>query len=392
MKKLLLLAIVLFIASPAYAQVNLGTSTSATNPQRSGDATTGLFSSASGAVSTSSAGTEMMRVNGTGVGIGTTSPQALLDVNGVFRVMGAGTPASGAGIEEFYSGGVGYIFPYDRTGGTGKDLILGASGGGMDIKSTGSIGIGTTSPAYTLDVQGTAGSTLSSNSHPVINKINVQAFTSSGTYTPSTGMVYALVEVTGGGGGGSGAVASGAGQGSGGGGGGGGAYARGIKTASTIGSSQTVTVGAGGAAGSSSCCSQNGGGGGSTSLGSLISAGGGSGGTVSSAACGSSCVTGTGGSGGSAGGTYDYGIPGQVGAFGTNINGSHASLSGSGGASGAGSPGGAAAAAVAGTPTAGGSASGYGGGGGGGSSLVSNGAGGGAGAQGAVIITEFVSD
>lgn len=62
--------------------VNLGTSASVTNPQRSGDATTGFFSPATGTVATSIAGTEMMRVNATGVGIGTTSPLFTLQVNG----------------------------------------------------------------------------------------------------------------------------------------------------------------------------------------------------------------------------------------------------------------------------------------------------------------------
>src|SRR5258708_10531591 len=81
MKRLFLLAVLSSIASPTYGQVALGTSTSATNPQRSGDATTGLFSSTTGAVSVSSAGAEKMRVNGTGVGIGTTTPSLSLDVD-----------------------------------------------------------------------------------------------------------------------------------------------------------------------------------------------------------------------------------------------------------------------------------------------------------------------
>jgi hypothetical protein len=81
MKRLSLLAATLLIAMPAYGQVNLGTSASSTNPERSGDSTTGLFSSTSGAVSISSAGTEMMRVNGNGVGIGTASPTGILEMD-----------------------------------------------------------------------------------------------------------------------------------------------------------------------------------------------------------------------------------------------------------------------------------------------------------------------
>jgi hypothetical protein len=61
----------------------LGASASATNPARSsGELNTGLFSPASGAVAVSSLGTEMMRVNATGVGIGTASPLARSHVYG----------------------------------------------------------------------------------------------------------------------------------------------------------------------------------------------------------------------------------------------------------------------------------------------------------------------
>lgn len=77
--------------------------------------------------------------------------------------------------------------------------------------------------------------------------LNRQVFTSSGTYTPTTGMTYCLVEIIGGGGGGGGCQATNSTQFCVSGGGGGGEYASGIFTISAIGSSQTVTIGAGGA-------------------------------------------------------------------------------------------------------------------------------------------------
>src|ERR1700682_83706 len=80
MRRVLVAAVLLLIASPSYAQVNLGTSASVTNPQRTGDATTGLFSPAVSTVAVSSGSTEKMRINATGVGIGTTSPSYPLDV------------------------------------------------------------------------------------------------------------------------------------------------------------------------------------------------------------------------------------------------------------------------------------------------------------------------
>jgi len=79
MRKRLVLALFSFIALPAHG-ATLGTSASSPDPASSYSATSGLFSSTSGAVSLSSAGTEMMRVNASGVGIGTTSPAAPLNV------------------------------------------------------------------------------------------------------------------------------------------------------------------------------------------------------------------------------------------------------------------------------------------------------------------------
>lgn len=111
---------------------------------------------------------------------------------------------------------------------------------------------------------------LKASGSPIV----VQDFTSSGTYTPTAGMSYCIVEAVGAGGGAGGAlsastdlVASS--------GGGAGAYCRSIISATTIGASQTVTIGAGGAGGVGSV---NGSAGGATSLGSLVIAGGGSGG------------------------------------------------------------------------------------------------------------------
>lgn len=108
-----------------------------------------------------------------------------------------------------------------------------------------------------------------------IDNITQQIFTSSGTYTPTTGMKYCIIEVIGSGGGGGGALAA-AGHSAAGGGGGGGGYSKGVFTATTIGASQTVTIGAAGAAGNNT--GGNGGTGGTTSVGVLIQATGGGGG------------------------------------------------------------------------------------------------------------------
>lgn len=75
----------------------------------------------------------------------------------------------------------------------------------------------------------------------------VQRITATGTYTPTLGMVYAIVEVQGSGGGGGGVAASAINTGRISGGGGGGGYVKALLTAGQIGASQLVTIGAGGA-------------------------------------------------------------------------------------------------------------------------------------------------
>lgn len=215
----------------------------------------------------------------------------------------------------------------------------------------------------------------------VVGRVVVQTFTSSGTYTPTAGMLYAVIEVCGGGGGGGGATGT-ASQSFSGAGGGSGSYSRKVATASAVGASQTVTVGAGGGGGAAG--SNNGVTGGSSSVGTLATASGGVGGFF-----GSAVNLPIGGAGGSAG-TGDVqaaGNPGQNGSYvittGTN------SLGGNGGASYFGGGGRGAAST---TTQNGGAAANYGSGGGGGQ--VHNSAGtaaGGAASGGVVIITEFCS-
>jgi|GEM_PF-2011372 len=107
------------------------------------------------------------------------------------------------------------------------------------------------------------------------NSINVQTFTSSGTYTPTTGMAYCWVRAVAGGGGGGGAAATSSSVAAGAG-GSAGSYVEGFYDASTIGASQSVTIGS---AGSGATAGNNSGGtGGDTLFGSLITAKGGNGG------------------------------------------------------------------------------------------------------------------
>lgn len=133
--------------------------------------------------------------------------------------------------------------------------------------------------------------------------VNIVTFTSTGTYTPSSGMTKCVIECWGGGGGGGGSAAGGIALG----GGGAGSYSQTLSTAASIGSSKTVTIGTGGsggaATGSTSATA-----GGTTSVGSLCIANGGSG-RINSTSYGGQ----PGASGGTAGTGNVIAIPGEAG-------------------------------------------------------------------------------
>jgi hypothetical protein len=223
--------------------------------------------------------------------------------------------------------------------------------------------------------------------------IVIQTFTGTGTYTPTTGMRYCKIEVFGGGGSGGGSATTDANTLAISSGGGAGGYARGFFYATSIGTSQAVTIGAAGAAPSAG--NNNGNAGGTTSVGALISATGGGGGVNSGIV---SAITIQSGIAGGTGTGGDVQVSGSasgftLGATPTNLQlGNGILRTGSGGflGFGSGALGGAlftASAAI--TSVAAGN---YGGGGSGCASIGVGGGtnAGGAGAAGFVVITEWV--
>lgn len=211
-------------------------------------------------------------------------------------------------------------------------------------------------------------------------RVIIQTFTATGTYTPTSGMVYAQMECWGGGGGGGGTATAAASTGSGGAGGGAGGYSLKVSTAATIGASQAVTIGAAGTAGASG--NNAGGAGGDTSVGALCIGKGGSGGGGSAGSGGSTVgaggVAGTGDVTGT--GMPGHGFPAISGAQGYGGNGGSATPVGAGGA-----------AIMTATTVTGNAGTGRASGGGGGASFNANGAAaGGVGTAGYVKITEYV--
>jgi hypothetical protein len=208
--------------------------------------------------------------------------------------------------------------------------------------------------------------------------IVIQTFTSTGTYTPTSGMVYCVMECWGGGGGGGG-CAAGSGNYAVGGGGGAGGYSRKASSASAVGASQSVTIGAAGSAGSSG--NNAGGNGGDTSVGTICVGKGGTGGGG-----GNTTTAGVGGLGGIAG-TGDITGLGMNGGTGVSMATvvTSTGVSGAGGSSLVGSGG----RAITGAAGSGEGGTGTGSGGSGGNTTNGNTTGG-AGTKGYVAITEYV--
>lgn len=235
--------------------------------------------------------------------------------------------------------------------------------------------------ATSVTSTGTQLNLLNASTVVPFTKINVQTFASSGTYTPTSGMVYCIIECVGPGGAGGGCASSSA-IGSGGGGGGGG-YSRKFATAATIGASQTVTVGTGGTPGTAGN-NAGGNGSGSTSVGAVCTAGAGQGGSGAAANS-----TGGGGSAGTAG-TGDIAVAGNIG--GTGIGGTITTLAGFSGQGATGPWGGAPSVRNINSPGNGFSGNGPGAGGSGGLDSSSGGnRQGGSGSNGFVVVTEFIN-
>jgi hypothetical protein len=213
--------------------------------------------------------------------------------------------------------------------------------------------------------------------------VKQQKFTAAGTYTPSTGMLFCIIEAWGGGGGGGGVPSVGSTSSTGAAGGGAGGYSRHLATAADIGASKAVAIGAAGSGGAAG--SNNGTAGGNTTLGTtIVVANGGSGGTAGAANSGIGSTN-----GGVAGTGNIINAPGQPGGGAVGlITNAAKGIGGYGGSTivGGGGP------QVMGTTAPGQAGTGFGSGGSGAASGDLGAAqAGGAGAAGLMVITEFCS-
>lgn len=425
----------------------LGNTATSAAPARGDDPGTGLFSDTASTVEIATAGVERLRVTGAGnVGIGTATPAYQLDIRNSSNI--GQVHLSGTGNDEG-----GYLM---ATGSSGMHMSGGAAWNGtnwvtkattasivadylgainfytdsgltktatyaptqrMVITATGSVGIGTTTPAALLEVSGTAkfDNTVTLTATPVnasdaTTKAYVDAAVGGGTWTsqvftatatwtkPATTTTVNVLLV---GGGGAGAGGSGY---NGGGGGGGGGCVEAFNSLPVTGN-LNVTIGTGGT------CPGNGnkgGDGGSTSISGgsafTVYAAGGRGGGLSTYSGGPGGGGGSGGqgedsnpsfggnggagpsgdcAGGGGGGGYGYNLSGYGGPGGKNGRGNAAGGDGSGAGGGVGGGGGGGGGYLGaggnggtGNGGAGGNGGNYGGGGGGASYNAAGGSGG----------------
>lgn len=316
--------------------------------------------------------------------------------------------SGGSGVENFITDAG--VFPVSPSGGsiiiTGAQITAGTTSTALRTFGSGgtvSLQIQRTSSAISpnVNINGIShfDSTLFSvdnagfvslNSVP-ISQITQTVFTNDGVYSKNADLKFAVMECVGGGGGGAvstppGGMATDVAAG---GGGGAGEYAYGIFASASIMGGQTVTIGAGGTVGVN---------GSNTSVGSLISA---FGGNTGEAAQGSGAISADGGNGGTGGTGGSYRVNGSFGGasyviyYGSGDTIPVASFLARGGFGGSSSLGNGCAEKFSVSPTSisltGDAGQNYGSGGGGAASTgLAGSKNGGTGANGVVIITEFI--
>jgi hypothetical protein len=161
-----------------------GVDGSAATPAVQGaDTNTGMFFPAADTIAFTEGGTERMRINSSGqVGIGTTTPNANLEVNGgaassTIKINNSSYPTTGLDITKFAVNADAIINLVD----SGNLRLYTANTERVRIESSGQVGVGTTTPTCALDVIGGIQTSRTTVTSPAATDGNIF----SGTYTPT---------------------------------------------------------------------------------------------------------------------------------------------------------------------------------------------------------------
>jgi hypothetical protein len=149
---------------------------------RTGDTNTGIFFPAADTIAFTEGGVEAMRINSSGfVGIGTSAPTVILDVNSgatnEYAIEWTKTSAKNWALGS-YAGGAYLTNVTDSRKhlqflDSGETQVFGGGSERMRITSTGNVGIGTTSPTTRLDVNGSASAVFFENPQTITSNYTI---------------------------------------------------------------------------------------------------------------------------------------------------------------------------------------------------------------------------
>jgi hypothetical protein len=165
---------VLYVDTAAGYQIKRGTASGGISWSGSTANAVGTYSSSSVIVAESN-----LIFDGTKLGVRVASPVCTVDVSGTIRSQSATTPTSGTGIELFWNGTAGYLFPYDRDAAEYLPMFIRGTALTLDPAYTGTVRSG-------LDIAYT-GFTFNEDSNAMDFRVETESYTNNFFINGTTG-------------------------------------------------------------------------------------------------------------------------------------------------------------------------------------------------------------
>lgn len=124
------------------------------------------------------------------VGFGTSSPACKVDAAGTIRATSAATPASGSGVEALYTGGIGYVGAFNRSGSV--RLPMAVQGLTVTLNTTGGDALVADSTTTVIKAAGTTVATATTSELVLAKPARLMSYTLAGlpAATSNGGVVY----------------------------------------------------------------------------------------------------------------------------------------------------------------------------------------------------------